>query len=126
MKHIRTKDGKIGKITHEDNKNYRAKIGRKCPLINKENVINKADTIGELCDEYVCVNEDETPFLLSVYEETNGEKYAYRFGFPKEHSLNDYLKEYNIFGAIWTDKGLQFVAQMKGILPDGSIDWELL
>jgi hypothetical protein len=31
-----------------------------------------------------------------------------------------------IYGAIWTDKGLIYVAKMKGILPNGEIDWELL
>lgn len=38
--------------------------------------------------------------------------------------IND--KNVEVYGAIWTDKGLIYKARMKGILPNGEIDWELL
>ena len=65
-------------------------------------VINQADTIEELCDEFVikayCSNE---PFL-----------------FMKEQMdikcfIKKCEKDTTIYGAIWTDKGLIYVAKMN-------------
>ena len=106
MKYIRTKDGRIGKVTHEDNKNYRAKFGRKCPLVSKDDVIKTADTIEELCDMFV---------------------YKYQVFAPIVERAKVICEDITqVFGAIWTDKGLIYVAKMKGVLPNGEIDWELL
>ena len=71
--------------------------------------------VEELCDEFVikayCSNE---PFLF-MKEQMDIK------GFIKKCD-----KDTIIYGAIWTDKGLIYVAKMKGILPNGEIDWELL
>ena len=56
------------------------------------NVIAQADTIEELCDEFVC-NE------MLIYEETEMKWLASQGN--------------NVYGAIWTDKGLIYVAKMN-------------
>ncbi len=94
MKYIRTKCG-IGKVTHEDNKNYRAKFGRKYPLISKEDVIKVADTIEELCDVLVSVRDN----WHDVWNDFEDCKIL--------------CSESEIYGAIWTDKGLIYVAKMN-------------
>ena len=104
-KYIRTKDGRIGKVTHEDNKNYRAKFGRKCPLISKDDVIKTADTIEELVDMFVIKNPKNGCLdIVSSLGVINVQLF-------KESGLV-------VYGAIWTDKGLIFVAKMndKGVL----------
>lgn len=99
-------------------------IGRRCHFsatLNSE-VIKQADTIPELFDELVLVA-------------------PYRFRRPKtatelekdfEEMIDLYTsKDDTIYGAIWT-KGehdepiLKSIAKMKGVLPNGEIDWELL
>lgn len=65
----------------------------------------KADTIKELCDEWIC-------------RDNRGKEYKpYRFyflddlyAFIKENRL---FEQYTIYGAIWTDKGLIYVAKMN-------------
>lgn len=100
MKYIRTKDGRIGKVTHEDNKNYRAKFGRKYPLISKEDVIKVADTIEELCDRFVLI--------------TNRAHYGFgHFRNIKRVVLGKEEKFIACYGAIWTDDGLKYVAKMN-------------
>jgi len=65
--------------------------------------IAQSDTIEELCDEFVCRTE-----LDSVHK---------WFVDDLEYIIKelDWLKEeqYNIYGAIWTDKGLIYVAKMN-------------
>ena len=76
MKYIRTKDGRI-ELNDE--------------TIERE-IIAEADTIEELCDEFVCdemfvYDKEEIKFLISEGE--------------------------IVYGAIWTDKGLIYVAKMN-------------
>ena len=59
-------------------------------LVNTK-VIKQADTIEELCDEYVCCKD-------IIFES----------------ELDDYIATGNIvYGAIWTSKGLIYVAKMN-------------
>ena len=113
MKYIRTNDN----IYLLDNSE------KYCDILKKEfyeigdkhiyldEIIKQADTIKELCDQYVPVK--------------NGEIKGYNFMFVDD--LIDYLKvnnmlnEYNIYGAIWTDKGLIYVAKLNK-----NKIWELL
>ena len=67
-------------------------------IILRSQVIKQSDTIEELCDRYV-VMDKETKEVISIV------------------SFLAYAKlwascKYNIYGAIWTDKGLIFVAKM--------------
>lgn len=63
--------------------------------VEVKRVIKTADTIEELCDEFVYVaSEKDRPVVC--YKPT-----AF-------HKLSD-----NLYGAIWTDKGLIYVAKMN-------------
>ena len=112
----------------------------------------QANTIEELCDEFVIVNNaDKKPFRINCdtfYKDFKATGYTCldyaieRFnklkefvGSAKKHCKEvDYLYKDNpnykfdgcIKAAVWTDKGLIYVAKMKGILPNDEIDWELL
>jgi hypothetical protein len=77
--------------------------------IKKEEILRQSDTIEELCDEFVIKTDKEYISKRSLLE---------------LQDMNNYVPY--IYGAIWTDKGLIYVAKMKGILPNGEIDWELL
>ena len=87
MKYIRTKDGRI--------KNWKNDI-----VVKDEEIIKQADTIEELCDE----------FVIKAYIDSYPQIY---------HSVD--LKELNefrekdtiVYGAIWIDKGLIYVAKMN-------------
>ena len=75
-------------------------------------VFQKANTIEELCDD----------FYLVVYDALANKKVRIsfeNFNSAKTH-CDRYFKNYDwsIYGAIWTDKGLIYVAKMndKGII----------
>ena len=115
MKYIRTKDGEIYEVENPkpfsifvckpkhvemlvcigENKyemkniTIRRSIGRSHW---KTEIIKQANTIEELCDEFVC-NE------MFVYDKTEMEWLI--------EQGND------VYGAIWTDKGLIFIAKMN-------------
>lgn len=61
--------------------------------------VEQADTIEELCDEFV------------IYETKFGPRSRYIC--PHIDIVEEYRKEYTIFGANWTDKGLIYVAKMN-------------
>ena len=72
-------------------------------LVN--NFVKQADTIEELCDEIVILYKNQMPYL---------------YGRDRRDTLltaynAKYLKENNgkLCGAIWTDKGLIYVAKMN-------------
>ena len=86
MRYIRTKDGCIlekGNVLHNISKAYGVKD------------IKEADTIEELCDEFVIKDVNE--------------KYAY----IREERPDILYQNCEIYGAIWTDKGLIYVAKMN-------------
>ena len=97
MKYIRTKDGIY--------KSKRNPIEKDCLVIGeKENgklglivkdIIKKADTIDELCDEFVVVDKEDNCHHLTLKTE-----------------LYDTI-DYEIYGAIWTEWGLKYVAKMN-------------
>lgn len=93
--YIRTKDGRILDF---DKLNEVSKLS----IDMAEEPIREAKTIEELCDEFVLHNDNTTKLWL--YE-------------PYD-LINEYLREginhrYTIYGAIWTDKGLIYVAKMN-------------
>lgn len=131
MKYIRTKDGRIVDlekfINEEKNTPYykdfifeeitkdgvlkwtavgteqnsmEDQIGRRCHFsatLNNE-VINQADTIEELCDEFVVDKFGEK----DIYKEMS-------IGLIQKHIA----RNHKIYGAIWTYKGLIYVAKMN-------------
>lgn len=111
MKYIRTKDGRIVACGTEEDSGYSKgyiRIQNK-PKISATNdpieILKEADSIEELCDEFVYYNVYEKGYtILGDYEE------AYiHYGTVNETSF---------YGAIWTDKGLIYVAKLneKGVL----------
>lgn len=73
-------------------------------LFCQEYANNKqADTIEELCDEIVIKNRNsKKPYLLEDWQKQE---------LFKQKVKPDYITE--IYGAIWTDKGVIFVAKMN-------------
>lgn len=63
-------------------------------------IIKEADTIEELCDEFII----KTRLGYQVYQSL---VQLYAFNYISK------IKDYEIFGAIWTDKGLIYVAKLN-------------
>lgn len=65
-------------------------------------IIRQADTIEELCDEFVVMREGTKPHTADV-------------PYFKIRMDSKYISEkgYEIRGAIWTDEGLIYVAEMN-------------
>ena len=123
MKYIRTKDGRISDLNKYENlietetcycvvnKEYKPNSRAITTMfrykfkINKTDVIKQADTIKELCDEFVVIGYYKNkPLQFDTLEE------AQRFVYEKGCQDKDYI---GIYGAIWTDKGLIYVAEMN-------------
>lgn len=112
MNYIKTKDGiwernDVGGLTY----GYRPfSIGgweHTSPL-SKEQIIGEATEIVKLCDLFVAISKDGKHDI-----------YAYESKLPTNLLDNDvYIT--NLYGAIWTKKGLKYVAEYK----NGK--WELI
>lgn len=88
MKYIRTKDKILLFRDYEDIDSVLTNIG----WIHKTEIVKQADTIEELCDELVHI--------------TNiGNHILGHFWSPDSSDI--------VYGAIWTDKGLKYVAKMN-------------
>lgn len=118
MKYIRTKDGvyevytkdlDLNDKTHRDIAGFRAQHcrGWNYPLKPKD-IVKVVDTIEELCDSFVMFCPNAHRRKIRVYETM--------------HSISLYSKRdkrWNgnmvdkVYGAIWTDKGLIYVAKMN-------------
>lgn len=129
MKYIRTKDG-IYKVTHDglcykeaksqtmlmlvEHKNEKDKIEYEEITTHKElamgkhrfkeHIIKQADTIEELCDEFVVVSVS----FLKPYKITR--KWVETLKQAQKYKPSD---KCIVYGAIWTDKGLIYVAKMN-------------
>ena len=111
MKYIRTKDG-IYEYVDYDNEciipmpiiKYKEQLTH-CAECD---IIKQADTIEELCDEFIGTREIKKPIVQSSYVRLKSCIY-----FLKK---NIEIKE--IYGAIWTEWGLKYIAKMndKGVL----------
>lgn len=114
MKYIRTKDGiyefvdftKTEGMRCANHYGYRDKKGVGCLGELKDwKEYKKADTIEELCDEFVLIENTRIlskPVVMNIHK--NG--------------ISDYFKNLKatikyIYGAIWTDKGLIYVSKMN-------------
>lgn len=135
-KFIRIKDGIIvdtTKYKHIVERTFRDKVvaidlnhwgqdNDKYPTwIEVEDIIKQSDSIEELCDEFVLIqkvnNENHYTILIPNEEDKGKElKYAYVRNAKNNWycSVIDYIKAKDIiYGAIWTDKGLIYVAKMN-------------
>ena len=97
-KYIRTKETDCCII---DTIKYKEITGENC-FIPKNEIVDEANTIEELCDEFIVVSDNcEKPIIsalpfneLKIYAK-NRTKYA------------------NCYGAIWTECGLKYIAKMN-------------
>ena len=114
MKYIRTKDGRIleNKViinprvvqfySDEEIENG----------ISPNQVVKQADTIEELCDEFVLINSKI--WVLGGYNQFESKKDA-EWDYKNAVRLWKISKVPNkaLYGAIWTDRGLIYVAKMN-------------
>lgn len=131
MKYIRTKDGRIIKIGEQTDVGYEKgifEVHNKAGIVvsyEPIEVLKETNTIEELCDEFIGVMENgngahiwyDDEYLSITGWETTEELSKLKYEYAKANlSLNQIL-----YGAIWTDKGLTYVAKLnkKG-------QWELL
>ena len=101
-KYIRTDDG-IYEVDFVDISTYYHTT--KWNIVKKEQIIAQADTIEELCDEFVGFEDGCIPF---VWRFDTIDKYRERDLFIKEMETEEI-----IYGAIWTEWGLRYVAKMN-------------
>lgn len=73
---------------------------------HKDEVLRFGDTIEELCD-------------LAVIKKNDG------YTLSKKWNWAILQKQLKVYGAVWTDKGLEFIVQLIGV-HDGSPIWEVL
>jgi len=117
MKYIRTKDGIIYRMVQIGYGQYRAIDKNGNLLFGIEG--KQADTIEELCDDFIGVLDNGNGSHIWYDDEYLGIDYAdwetpeelsvLKFKYAKSNnSLNEVL-----YGAIWTDKGLIYVAKMN-------------
>lgn len=100
--YIRTKDG-IYQIVEDNNKEWGKQIVVKFPKnLNmkladvKDQVINQSDNLAELCDEFIVIDISGKHYHTYDLE-----------------SAKKYVSIIYIYGAIWTSKGLIYVAKMN-------------
>jgi len=115
-KYIRTKDGIFGFCKTNVYGNielievYRSRNSPLLKVISEKDIINQADDIKELCDEFVDITHKDYYTL----DHKNGITYAY----SKTHRFIGHVDIRcegigQIMGAIFTDKGLIYVAKMN-------------
>lgn len=103
MKYIRTKDKKGNQYIISD-RDYIFQIRDNKVIFARgyeEELLGQADTIEELCDEFVIIFPDGTWQTYKMF-------YAIKACLEM-----DYYNGCKYYGAIWTDKGLIYVAKMN-------------
>lgn len=94
--YVRTKDG-VYEVEQSQLEDDEEVVNCDYGQIHKLEILRKSENLEELCDEYVVVNNTcfNTPQLLGTVID------------------KDYYKHEEVYGAIWTDKGLIYVAKMN-------------
>lgn len=102
MKYIRTKDGIILNPAplYCGNNEFGTCMGEEA---------RQADTIEELCDEFVLDHPLFGDNCKCLYHSFEKAKNGIKKRSDNAHNLYDFI----IYGAIWTDKGLIYVAKMN-------------
>jgi len=121
MKYIRTKDGYIYEVNSKGGfvcadekwnlynclRQWQLECKQQYALTTPDGYttcIKQADTIEELCDEFVV--EKKEHFIGKI------EDLPRLYELVKIHNKNQ-QNHWDLFGAIWTDKGLIYVAKMS-------------
>jgi len=121
MRYIRTKYGRIFEVLEEDKQfyyiGYPNEVGLALWGKLAKDVIKEADTIEELCDEFVDTSELKTTntggWLYDEFDSENKCLVYYAEDERRTIPLNEFDDLSKIFGAIFTDKGLIYVAKMN-------------
>lgn len=117
-KYVKTKNG-IYNLEEKDEKwqkrcqindefeeeTYGGKTGRILYIPSKK-VLKQADTIKELCDEFIHNNR-------IIRFEGGSEKYFYYLGDGFTFELDEKMIEEGIYGAVWCEFGLKYVAKLN-------------
>ena len=121
-KYIRTKDG-IYEVVEDSNKEWGKQIVVKFPKnLNmkladvKDQIIKQSDNLAELCDEAVAIYPDGSHDNCSVMHIVDNNGFCEAVYGCLSVSADDLKKNYEcweVYGAIWTDKGLIYVAKMN-------------
>ena len=106
-KYIRTENGIYELCWVNNDEYYSTKKG----IFHASQILKQSDTIEELCDEFVGVSKVLSTIDYFIITD--------RLAIKKPNEIITFSG--GIYGAIWTDKGLIYVAKMndKG-------EWELL
>ena len=119
MKYIRTKD-KVLKVRKPFADEYTDNTHIHCyehPMVHKRDIIKQADTIEELCDAFVDTSELKTTntggWLYDEFDSKNKCLVYYVEDEKRTIPLTEYDDLSKVYGAIWTDKGLIYVAKMN-------------
>ena len=116
-KYIRTLNGVVDLSQYKEVREKEARFDIYCaPIgepsywfrIDKKVIVKQADTIEELCDEFVLINKNID--LLPSIEKSYHDFSPYLDVDIRRHEKPSYIE---IYGAIWTDKGLIYVAKMN-------------
>ena len=123
MKYIRTKDGIIvdttkyknvvertfnGKVVAIDLNHWGQDNDKYPTFIEIKDIINQADTIEELCDRFVMFCPNAVRRKIRVYDTMS----SISLYFKRDKRWNGNMVD-KVYGAIWTDKGLIYVAKMN-------------
>lgn len=100
MKYVRTKETEYGCII--DTIRYKEQTGEECWIPQNE-IVKEADTIEELCDEFVFIDKNK------LIEHRCWTHLEWAIANCKRNNIDIST----IYGAIWTDKGLIYVAKMN-------------
>ncbi len=122
MKYIRTKDGRIIKTDgkgcfkewYGETLYFRDK--NQTHYLNGIEFVTQSDTIEELCDEAVAVYPDGTHDNCSVMHIVDNNGFCEAVYGCLSVSIDDLKKDYEcweVYGAVWTNKGLIYVAKMN-------------
>ena len=115
-KYIRTRDGRIIPLLDEDKETklpkrdlrfYYIQPNNVIAFIDKNEIIKQADTIEELCDEFVVFKQDKK-YICWFDEQCDDFNVEYD-GDCKFFKKEDCDK---VYAAIWTEWGLRYVANM--------------
>ena len=107
MSYIRTKDG-VYEMDETNEKNLNSNVIDIYNCLGLENqirkcdIINQSENLEELCDEFV-IHRKEMNYNF-VWNKERNVGFYYFCSFPEK---------YDVYGCIWTDKGLQFVARIN-------------
>lgn len=108
-KYIKTKDGRIYQVydkvfEYKGDKRYQLVDSRFEVSLN--DIVKEANTIEELCDEFVGVRKSDNTAHLGKIED--------KHWFYEQTDWVGRVENYKvIYGAIWTDKGLIYVAKLN-------------